>query len=285
MSGRVKVTGPPIFGLTGDLTRLKPRADFNPQDFSRLIDAQGARLAWARAMRCPCRPKNSQTSQPNPLCPRCRHSPGWAYYGPEAYEVPSSVGELDGLQKALVEQYGAAVIRGVLVGNSRRDDTQNRLGPWMFGAGTVTVRPENILAINDRLVDLDSEISYSEVFEVQYTAGRTPRVIDPVPRYPIVGLNRAIDSDGRVYRLGQELELSETGALSWRPGRAPAAKTRISISYLCHAHWRVMDQPHVVRRTQVRTKVKNPTTPLGTPTALPLQAQIMLEFLTEEPGR
>lgn len=285
-TGRVRVDGPADFGVTGDLTRLKPRADFVASDFERLIDAQGARLAWARAIRCPCRPKNAQTAQPDPQCPRC-NGRGWDHFGPASYAPPVAVGELDTLQQALVEQYSASVIRGVLYGASKRDEPYNTIGPWAFGKGMVTVRPDNVLAYYDRLVDLDSEIAYSEV--ITLTAAGRPAVVEaPRTRFPVLSLNRAITESGTVIAQGNnaaDLRLTHTGALEWvTPAQAPRAGTRVALHYLCHAHWRVMDHPHVIRRTQTRIKVKQPTTPLGSPVALPLQAAIQLEQLTEEPS-
>lgn len=280
MVGRVRLEGPPEFGVTGGLTKLKPRADFRVEDFERMIDAQGARLAWARAIRCPCVPVNAQTQQPDPRCERCRRHPGWTFFGPADYFVPAAVGQLDQLQQAVVEHYGASVIRGIMVGLNHRDDEFNKLGIWRFGEGLVTVRPQNVLAYNDRLVDLDSEIAFSEVLEVTYQQNQ---VVQPTTRYPVLALNHALDNRGVTYRQGADLILSPKGELRWRSGHAPVAKTRVTLSYLCHAHWRVMDQPHVMRRTQVLTKTKQPTTPLGTPRALPIQAQIKLEQMTEEP--
>lgn len=283
MTGRVKIDGPPIFGVTGhESPREELRVDFRVNKFEQAIDNHGARLAWCRATRCPCFPVNSRTGQPNPVCPRCKGHPGWTFFGPKDYEIPAAVGELDACQRALVAQYGASVIRGLLHGLAKRYDPYTRIGNFEFGTGMVCVRPVNVIAYYDRLVDLDSEIAFSEVVEVPRVSG-VPGVRPLETRYPVVGLNYAEDHTGVRYEVGGDLLLTEEGELRWRPARGPTAATRVTLHYLCHAHWRVMEQPHVARRAQVREKKRRPSTPLGTPTALPLVASLMLEHLVKEP--
>lgn len=275
MTGRVRVDGPPITGVT-ETKPLVPRADFRVDDFFAAIDNHGARLAWARAMKCPCKPVNQATNQPNPLCKRCNGG-GWAYFGPRNYVVPPAVGQLDLLQQALVQQYGASVIRGIFYGMTKRDERYGKIGPWFFGQGMVTVRAENVIAYHDRLVDLDSELAYSEIVTV---APDRPTAI--ATRYPIIGLNWAEDDSGTVYVVGGQILLDERGRLSWREGKVPKAGARIALHFLCHAHWRVSSLPHAMRRTQTKVRKANPTTPLGDPTALPIQAAVELDFLTDD---
>ncbi len=278
-SGRVRLAGPPVTGITGGLPELKARADLEPDEFAKMVDADGHRLAWARSIPCPCVPLNRQTAQPNPNCSQCSGS-GEVFFGPEAYVIPDAVGELDELQKELIEHYNASVIRGLLVGAGRRDEGVDRLGRWVFGQGTVTVRCENLLAYRDRLIDLDSEMAYSERFTVKYEGRGASRRPQPLPtKYRALGLNAAIDQNGARYTQGVEIDLRPDGKMHWRS--PPAEGTLVSVHYLCHSYYRVSQIPHSSRRTQVLSKQTNPSTPHGTPTGLPVQAQVMLEHLID----
>ena len=68
------------------------------------------------------------------------------------------------------------------------------------------------------------------------------------------------------------------GNINWI-GTLPTKDTRVSLHYLTYPHWRVIEYPHMTRATLVNTKTKNPGTPLGEPTDLPIQAICKLEFL------
>jgi hypothetical protein len=280
-TGAPQVYGPPVAGVTGSETKLTPRADFKPGDFDHLIDAQGARLAWTRAMRCPCRATNDQTSL-DPNCPRCLKTPGWLYFGPANYQPNAFVGQLDSIQQRILAEHGAAVIRGVMTGLRQNADPSTRLGPWFSGEGAVSVRAENVLGHRDRLVDLDGEAPYNEVVEVTWSGVGAARL--PVPlttRYLPLGINALFDQDGRRLEQTVDFDLSEAGDLVWRPGRAPAAGTRVGVHYLCHPAWLVNGYPHLLRRTSLLLRNLATTTPLGTPAALPISAVVQLEHLAE----
>lgn len=281
-SGTIKVLGPPGAGLVGGEPPLTPRVDFRDEDFRRLIDAQGVRFAWARAIRCPCRPVNDQTGQSDPNCPRCKDHPGWDFYGPDGYVIPKDAGQLDSVQQAVIAHYGASVISGVLINAGQRDEPNGIIGPWRFGVGTVTVRPENILSFNDRLVDLDSEMIHTEVVIVKWTEGLKPKPLPLSVKYTPIGINHVLTEDGTQLKMNVDFVLSDDGVITFRPNHAPPVGTRIGINYLCHTHWRVTGQPKAFRRTKQLLRNPFPTTPLGTPTALAIQAQVMLDYLADE---
>jgi hypothetical protein len=279
MTGKVQIFGPPAAGVTDIPTKQEFRTDFRPTRFDELIDEQGARLAWARAMRCPCTLPNEQTQQPDPTCEFCSGT-AWRFFGPDEYTVPEAAGELDELQAAIVAQHGSAVIKGHLSGMTQQIEAYTKIGEWMMGVAQLTVRAPNILGYNDRLVDLDSQIPFSEDFVLEYEGrGSNAQPIAPRLRYPAVAVNAVFDGAGVRYRQSINFNLSPIGEFRWVAGQAPPGGTRYSIHYLCHATWRVMDYPHIMRRASVLGKKKNPNHPLGQPTALPMQTMLRLEFL------
>lgn len=266
------IKGPPISGVTGmpPGERSGEYPDIESQRLVGGIETEGARLAWSRAADCPCSPVNSQTDQPNPNCELCRGL-GVFYFGPTDYVPPAAVGELDEVQKAIIATDGAAVIRGVVARAGARADIYDQLGRWMWGDLFVSVRPENKLGYYDRLVGLDAEIPFPETVVVEEGSTSVPL------RYLTTGVN-LLRSLTTVYRQGVHFRL-EAGRVMWLPGEEPSERTILTAHYLTHPTWRVIEHPHIIRETARRRGGGRRTTPHGTPTALPLQAQIKLEFL------
>jgi hypothetical protein len=279
--GQVQVQGPSIAGITETAPEAL-RADFKPGDFARAIDQHGARFAWARSMRCACRPTNRQTQQPNPACERCRGS-GWMLFGDRSYQIPAAVGQLDAVQRAIVADANASVIRGILTGLSQQVEPYERIGERLTGAAMLSVRDENKLSFYDRLVDLDSEMTFSEVVEVEWSKGVTPRPLAPKLRYRPIGITLLVDENGVELYSGETFELGLGGEFRWIGGNIPRAGTRVGVHYLHHTTYRVIEWPHIMRRAQPRTNIPaaQRTTPLGTPSGLPRQAVVRLEHLVD----
>lgn len=233
------------------------------------IETEGVRLAWTRAADCPCAPVNTQTQQPDPNCTLCKGL-GIIYFGPTNYKPSVDVGTLSDVQKSILAVDGAAVIRGVISKATQNADLYDVLGRWTWGTMLVTVRPENKIGYFDRLVNLDAEMVFFETVTAQAGQATLPL------KYHAVGVNM-IRSLNRIYQEGQDFVV-KNGVVSWFPSQVPQIATILSVHYLIHPSWRVTDHPHVIRETATRRKVKA-ISPLGTPTALPIQGHIRLEFL------
>lgn len=268
----VVLTGP-SFGITGIPEGEKEtgrRVDFRATQFDLVIETKGYRLAWTRAAQCPCVPVNDQTEQPDPNCPSC-DGKGWFYFGPQDYAVSEElVGQLDAVQRAVVDKDGAAVVRGVMTGLSTQPNAYDQLGQWTWGTSQVTVRAPNRLGYYDRLVMLDSEAVFAE----KILAGdpTTPLAL----RYPATGVN-LLASLARRYTVA-DFEVVG-GEVRWLLGRAPATGTQLTAHYLMHPTWLVIEHPHSMRTTALKRKILEPVTPRGDPTFLPVQALVRLEFL------
>lgn len=259
------------FGITNEPTKQQGRrVDFDTKQFLALIEFKGARLAWSRATSCPCGPVNNQTKQPDPTCGLCQGR-GFIWFGPKDYSPPASVGDLDGIQMASIARDGAAVIRGLVIGIDRNDDAYGRPGPWVFGMTRISVRPENKLGYYDRLVNLDSVMTYTQILTVgEEDVMKT--------RYPAtcVNLLRSVDT---VYDEGLDFDVTATGSIQWLPGKRPDPASRLSVHYLHHPVWIVWEHPNLFRETSVKLREPNPKTPMGTPVQMPIRAMVKLEFL------
>jgi hypothetical protein len=150
------------------------------------------------------------------------------------------------------------------------------LGNWALGNVMITVRPENKIGYYDRFIYLDDVMPFSEIVDV--TAANTVRT-----RYPIAALN-AVISTTTVYQDG-DLVLNQ-GIIEWVSGHKPAVGTRLSISYLYHPVFVVIEYAHFIRTTPFRDKLprKQQLTPAGQPQYLPLQVIARLEHLPLEAG-
>lgn len=274
-------TKPPtaIVGLPTGVKEAGKRVDFKPNDFALLIETKQYRVAWSRAMECPCANSNSQTDQPDPNCPICSGT-GWLYFQPDpdrAIEDESSIGELDTLQERLVSTFKCNVIGAVMQAFNREDQPYTEVGSFPIGDSQVTVRAENKLAFRDRLIALDVTTPFYERIKLDAQLAELPT------RYPVTGMNYLRDASV-VYRDGLDFQVEDDGRVTWLV-TPPPANSIISAHYNCHPTYIVVDHPHINRTTIVKAKTANPRSPRGTPADLPVQARVRYEWLTEVPTR
>lgn len=262
-------------GLPANTKDTGKRVDFKVDDFSVALETKGYRLVWKRAIYCPCTPVNDQTEQPDPNCTLCEGS-GWLLFMPSAAVTDKKViGSLDALQTSLSLE--GAVIKGIMTGVAAHDTPYDQAMRRIEGTTNITVRAENKLGYHDQLVNLDASIVYSQMVTMEdnltLTTGRGSGKVT----YPIVEMN-LLRSAAQVYTQGTDFNIT-SGQVEWVTGQQPNSGTILGLHYLTYPHWRVIEHPHMTRHTLVKFKSKKPTTPLGDPTDLPVQAICKLEFL------
>lgn len=257
-----------VIGVSG---KPGPRVDFNLKRFNELVE-RSPRFVWERAMFCPCASINDQTQQPDPNCAKCKGL-GWFWFGPAGYVVPPAAGTLTPTQQAVVDRNGGAVIRAYMAQATYRQAGYDTLGTWAFGQMHVTVRPENKLGYYDRLLNLDSEIVYSQ----RVLAGGSSTL---QLRYPAITVT-SVQSSSSQYLEGVDFEVVK-GDIVWLAGRAPISGTQLAAHYTCHPAWIVTNYPHVIRASTNDRKPKKPViSPAGNPQSLPIRARVELEFERE----
>ena len=161
--GEINVPAP-VIGLPQGIKER--RVDFADNKFDALIETKAVRMAWSRSMACPCVSINDQTKQPNPNCSLCQHTPGILFFRPTDYSVDESlVGSLTDVQDYIVNRPDSesVIIKGVIQSNMKSDNQFDTIGHWVEGSSLITVREENRLGYYDRLVMLDSQMSYSQI--------------------------------------------------------------------------------------------------------------------------
>lgn len=257
---------PPDFGFTmsvpGQTAGSVPYMDLGA--LTNALEATAPRFAWGARAVCPCTP-NEDTSQYDPMCALCRDNPGIIYFGPGT--TPFSFGTpLTPIQTAVLGDQ--ALIRGITSGISSVTQLFSTFGQWRSGDCFVTVAAYNQLAAYDRLIALDSQIPWSE--SILWESGLIKTRYVPTRIQFIRSLTQ-------VFVQGVDYALSDQGELRWL--MSPTSPTRISVRYLHHPTWIVVDQPHIDRVMQTRSKAPYKT-PAGTPEQFPVRAHLRLEFLT-----
>ena len=253
----------------GKVVNFKSLNSDNATDFDLQIEALCPRFAWARASLCPCQGFNEQTNQPDPKCPLC-NAIGFSFTKPHAYVVDSkAIGDLTETQCAMIENANAVVIKCLMVNAGSQPDLYNILGAFTLGSASCTVRHGNRLGYLDRLIALDDEMIHSEVVETDGT-GRLKL------KYPCIALN-TMRSVATVFT---EDDVSlDAGDVVWTSGSEPAAGTRVSVNYVCHPVWTVMEHTKLNRTTLIKQKKSSTTTPVGDIVKLPPQVLVRLEHL------
>lgn len=259
--------------IVGSFDRRFLRTDFrrgsDGSDFDSLLESQTLRLGWARSIPCTCVGLSGDKDQRDPTCPEC-NAIGLRYFRPEDYSVdPKQVGKLNALQTRFLDEMEAVVIKGYISGITYQRDLFAVVGEWGFGGATLTVRPENRIGHGDRLVQLDAMGPYTEVVTVSGNELAT--------RYPVHSVNFVGSLTARYG--DKDLALSTDGKLTWKDGKAPTTGTRVSVHYLCHPVYLVVEHPNFTRHALVDNRVANPDTPDGDILELPLRVLLKREHL------
>jgi hypothetical protein len=263
-----------VLGLPVGVKEQGKRVDFRSNDFILLVETKGYRVAWSRAALCPCAPNNDQTEQPDPNCSTCRGS-GWLYFAPANATVNELlVGELDPVQTRIANDQ-AAVIRSIMTGITGKWNQYDPIGTRLQGTMNATVRFENVIGYHDRITHLDSTIAFAEVLDaLDPGASLTLKT-----RYPVVTIN-LLRSEAKQFIDPTDFTISSNGDIVWvDTTKAPTKDTRLTVHYLCHPTWLVVEHPHTVRLSPVKFKTKKPDTPAGNAQPLPVQALLQYEFL------
>lgn len=266
------ITMPPVpaLGVPAGMKQAGQRVDFRPDQFDLAIETKGYLLAWTRACVCPCEPVSEKAKgMPDPNCPLC-HGDGWFYFGGHEAQEAEQIGTLDEIQQAIVDESGAMVIRGIMTSIANQFNPWDKLGNWMSGSSQVTVRHQNKLGYFDKIVGLDVDIAYAEVIVTDGSQALETR-------YKVTGIN-LIRSEDKVYTPDVDYKIVK-GAITWYPGKIPETGIRLSVHYLCHPTWLVVEHPHAARVTSVKFKTANPKTPTGDPRKLPVQAIVRYDFI------
>lgn len=256
-----RVDIPPTVGAkdttSGDkLSRTKRRADFDANEFTRIIRQHGKFAVWRKCLICPCLDENKQ---PRLNCAVCNSS-GFVYADP--IQIQAHMASFDKDTK-LYEKFGI----------------------WEQGAVSVTVEPKYRFGYRDSIELLDSLMVYTEVIVKGNRRGARSKLPDGVDsaRFRIVNANRVvvIDNDNAnvsILEHGIHFEITSEGWIKWtRAGDNKVADgSHVSIHYDFRPVYLVTSHPHVIRDDLSMDKTSTPTVK-----ALPLQARAQLAFLLD----
>ena len=248
------------------------RVDYaEPSGFERLIAEHGYRLGWSRAAECPCKTTAENIDENSSTCPLCKNR-RWLYYG--AQEPQDLSGEaLTSAQTGVIQRSNSFLIRGHMQNLSFVDDDTGVDGRWRTGQSQVTVFFDNNLMTRDRLINIDGQITYTEIVQAPESS------TTPMPlRYIVSGGVYYMRSVEQVYQPGIDYTVRD-GFVYFYSGSSAAPGTSITVNYATFPTYMVMSMPHAVRIQNVVKGIPKPANKMGSLQYLPLQAAVQLEFL------
>lgn len=257
--------------------KIRPRVDFDMEQYRNLVFAKGVDLTWEQCAECPCSRSASDfslsvihattqvTGEARPDCELCD---GRGYFWHSAQEI-----------------------RAIVTAGTSSTEAFAQYGEYARGMMSVSTLPEHLPAYGDRFTVVNSVRVYRE------TRVRGANNIEAL-RYPIQ--SRTLDlSTGetvvRVLRLqyadanglstlanslteGVDFEVTQDGKLDFSLGvglgTAPAENLRYSVTYFARPRYYVADHPHT-HRDSIRKFKSTQESPL----ALPVQVRCTLEFM------
>lgn len=231
-------------------TKARPRSDFKPTEFDKAVTTKGYRMYWSRAGLCPCL-NNDQTEQPDPTCSLCQGD-AYYYFLPDEALLAGATEDSEG-NAITLNDAGDGVLIYVLM-TSMTQDVQvfEKFGEWVMGMSKVSTQHQNKLGYRDRLVAVDSEMTWAQI--VEYDGASTIPVVGERSkkglRYPYrqVYQFRSLD---QVYRAAVDFNLTTSGTIEWIGSAAPASGTRLSIHGTINPVWIVMDHVNAYRDTHL----------------------------------
>jgi len=257
--------------------KIRPRVDFNMEEYRKFIFAKGIDLEWEQCAECPCSRSasdftlnliESTTQATGEARPDCSLCDGIGYFW-----------------------HSAQQIRAIMSGASSNTEKFAVYGEYARGMVSVSSLPEHLPAYGDRFTVLNSVMVFRE------TRTRTSSAIEAL-RYPIQ--SRTLDlvngqQSVRVLRLqyadtdglsalsnylteDTDFIVTNDGKIDFSlgdtAGTAPATGIRYSVSYFARPRYYVADHPHTHRDSvYIRKSVTE------SPLSLPIQVQCSLEFM------
>ncbi len=189
------------------------RVDFNVKDFECLLEQRGQRFTWEKATKCFCARVDGTTDVD---CAACRGQ-GWFYFDDQEVRV-------------LVQT----------LSSSEAFKHMAVHGDWVLGKVSITSPAKHNLAFRDRITALDSQITYSELIF---------KGTDETLRYPAQEII-FLGVEGTTFVEGTDYSLVN-GAIVWVPASEPVDGTTVTIRYIAHPRYIILDAVHEIRDTRI----------------------------------
>jgi|13_taG_2_1085334.scaffolds.fasta_scaffold02429_3 hypothetical protein len=251
-----------LFPLPAQLLN-KGRADFKVVEFRKLIQQKGLNITWEQALECPCSIKSSTN------------------YGLDLLEVVDSDVNSSGYAPDCTICNGIGIVRHsaqtikALITSASGEEVSGKYGLLKQEKIKITTEPEHLLSYGDRITLKDSVIVFRETLKMP-NAG-----VNITPSRPIItrNLNLAsgetpvgvlyiqksgVDGLGIAGGVNQEdIQINAGGAsITFLNGSEPAAGTNLTISYYANPTYVIIEYPHTLRDTFLRTNNQEVFSPM-----------------------
>jgi len=188
------------------------RVDHNVEAYNNLIDQDGLCFTWEKSSKCFCARADGTFDLECTFCTN-----GWFYFDP----LPVTL-----------------LVTSLLASKAFKDLAVH--GDWILGKVSISSKSMNNLAFRDRITAIDSQITYSQLLFI----GTREKL-----RYPAVEII-LLRSEAKVFVSGVDYNLVN-GEIIWVGGQKPADGTTVTIRFLAHPSYIVLDAMHEIRDTQV----------------------------------
>lgn len=225
--------------------KTRPRADFDPRQFDKMLFGHGSRLLWEQGERCPC---TTDEGSPRTDCPIC-HGKHWHYHDSQE-------------------------IRGIVAQIQDAPRLWEEFGDWGFGVVRISLPWQHNPGYNDRFTLLDGRMLRQEIVTHEATAdspywpirktdltllvnGR-PQTVSVSVRYCRVLDPAGTGIGGPTREIGVDFEVDADGRIDWTLGEglatAPGIGERYALGYYASPRWVSMEHPFGTRQTDTQSK-------------------------------
>ena len=264
--------------------KLRPRVDFRPEDFRKLMFQRGLRVQWEQTNECPCGRLTKDVQEAQQLGHELLLT-GSEYHGTAEPNLDCEMCKGRGYIL-----HSSQTIRTLVTRGTESPQPYRPYGEVATGSAYFTFLPEHLPAMYDRITLLDTVIVFRE------TLVRTEGSIQET-RYPIrertldlaTGTTTATVLHCQAASKTGETKASNTlqagtdftvssGKLDWTLGdannKAPGVGAKFSIAYYGNPRYIITDHPHAFRDAIVQGKSVT-----ASHTPMPVQASGRLDFL------
>lgn len=257
--------------------KLKPRADFNPDEERGFIWRKGLACRWEMASRCPCGQKmtfgglSGDTREHRSACTACSGT-GIIYHSPQVVPLLVVTPEVNPERFKLWGEHARGRVKLTFLPEHL---------PSLFDRVTLT---ESVLLYRDRVkrTAAAADVLRYPVATRTVGLGTGDNQATPVPTDLSVLHCRRADADGVIVAgdlvEGTDFTVTDAGAIDWSLGdglgTAPAVGSDYALSYYTHPVYLVTSLPFGFRDTMTATKAAGVTQH-----GLAIRVDAELEFL------
>jgi hypothetical protein len=251
---------------------VKTRTDFRIEEFRKLIQQKGLNIEWQQTIECPCFMKSTTSLNLNLS----------AVNDIDANEAGSSSSCPVCEGKGFI-RHSSQNIKAITT-NAGGNEEVGKYGSYRKEKVKFTLEPEHLPSYGDRFIMKDSVIIYRDKIEISVfgscTLSKTPEtrnltLVSGLTPVNILYMHRS-DADGNAIVGGEipvdDITLNGNVITFNNAANTPVIGSKLSIAYYINPSYVVINHPHSIRDTFVRTNQ------VEIPSPMPVQVECKMEI-------